>query len=50
MQGGIERAGFNLKQVAGCSLDLLRDGMPVLRAEQQRAQDQQLEGPLQLDR
>jgi len=47
VQRRIQRSGFDLEQVVGSSLDVLGDGVPMRSSQKQRAQDQEVESPLQ---
>jgi hypothetical protein len=47
MQGGIERAVVDEQQVVGMALDRLANAVAVHRPEEQRAQDQEVERPLE---
>ena len=46
MEGGKERAGFDIKCAAGDLLDSARDPEPVLLAGDQRLEDEQIQSAL----
>ena len=47
MQGGVERAVFDLEDIPGPSLDGMRDGVSVGRAQNQRPEDQHVQCSLE---
>ena len=47
VQGRIERAGINLKHLAGVDPDRLADPVAMLRTSLQRLENEQIERPLQ---
>jgi hypothetical protein len=47
MESGVQGSGFDLEQVFRGPLNVFRDGVPVRRARQQRAEDDEIERALE---